>query len=48
MGNEKRQKWAEDRQKRYEPKGPKTDKGGGRERNVGHPKGEEHSRVSKK
>ena len=41
-------KKAEDRGKRRHTKGPPTDKGGGRERNVGHPNSEEHSRISKK
>lgn len=36
---------AEDRQERKSP--PKTDPKGGRERNVGHEKSEEHSRVQK-
>lgn len=47
VANKKFEKFAKDRQERYTAKGPKTDKGGGRERNVGHPKGEKHSRVGK-
>jgi len=43
MANEKRKKWAEDRQKRYKPK--VEDSGTKRERNVGI--NEEHSRVAK-
>jgi len=48
MGNKKFQRWSEDRRKRFTRKGPDTSRGGGRERNIRHKKGEEHSRVPKK
>ena len=41
---EKSERWSEDRNARRSTKGPDTDKGGGRERNVGHQKAEEHNR----
>jgi len=45
MANKKFAKFAADRNKRRMPKGPKIRSG--RERNVGHKKGEEHSRLRK-
>jgi hypothetical protein len=41
-------KFFEDRAARRSTKGPDTSKGAGRERNVGHKKAEEHSKVSKR
>jgi hypothetical protein len=47
FSDESRKRFINDREKRRRTKGPKTDNGSGRERNVAHEKSEEHSRVPK-